>query len=632
METFLQNEEERGDWQSGFCIELRNCLQSVRMQPHPAATEDKVRQAYEWFMAHHQTPRERTRAPRPPNPPSFHNFCEDEIKEHCLPGSAFFTAQQDINLADQEDEGESAALPSSSLQGAPVGRLLPGQVVQLPPARERLKYFETRQIVSPLTARKLKAATCESPELTDRPITPSTATGGYSARTSVPSSRCTTAMGTHSRPSSAISSYRRPLTAQTARSATPDSGAGVSRTLDASRPRTPGSGAGTRPPQVPMLGLHLLSSEFNRGIGEPEWKAEELAMAEANMEERWLERRHREVTNIAVEEERHAAVAAWAERRARVEEEIARNAEAIRFQSELQQRGYSMPSDAAEDIDATAPAVPAVPASPQQPQQIPGDTSCNASSAGESLADQVEEVSVQQSPVPKDAPRYDVTQVSEGDQPRVQFQIAESRSKHISTRIGYLRKIHAHLISAPEDPEIEIGDSGAPPMSVFDTEDGDQHLSLSAYTCGGVQGSDGILVNGVPRSGAPRSKDDIDTLAGLCDWWRHTHGIKSPTPADSGITLDEMYFQQCQEAEAVKRVLASGGIPVNATSVHNALVMPVHKYKANVGLFNTEPNLLKNPFAQEMRRKKKKKRASITKVSRGNAKGKSTAKASPKRR
>merc|ERR1712151_226530 len=92
----------------------------------------------------------------------------------------------------------------------------------------------------------------------------------------------------------------------------------------------------------------LLKEALEREVREREKK-----IAQQNMGDRWLMRRHRDIANQALHEERHAAVAIWAERRARVEEEIAHNAESMRFQSELQKRGNLRPVDADEDIAAT---------------------------------------------------------------------------------------------------------------------------------------------------------------------------------------------------------------------------------------------------------------------------------------
>merc|ERR1719253_511457 len=79
-----------------------------------------------------------------------------------------------------------------------------------------------------------------------------------------------------------------------------------------------------------------------------------MSAAEQRMEERWLEKRNREVINRTIAEEQRSAMRNWAERRARVEEEIARNVEISRHQSQLGQRGYAAPPDCDEDIAMTA--------------------------------------------------------------------------------------------------------------------------------------------------------------------------------------------------------------------------------------------------------------------------------------
>jgi len=77
------------------------------------------------------------------------------------------------------------------------------------------------------------------------------------------------------------------------------------------------------------------------------------------------------------------------------------------------------------------------------------------------------------------------------------------------------------------------------------------------------------------------------------------------------MTLDVLRFQQQQEVEAIKRVLVKRSQVVNEKVLSQALVMPQHKFKANVGLFNEGPSLPENPLYEPPKAKKgkKKKRA-----------------------
>merc|ERR1719421_1966944 len=68
------------------------------------------------------------------------------------------------------------------------------------------------------------------------------------------------------------------------------------------------------------------------------------------MDQRWLAKRHKDVADQQRDEEQKEALESWAERRARVEEEISRNAEAARFTSVLQRCEYVPPADAGEDV------------------------------------------------------------------------------------------------------------------------------------------------------------------------------------------------------------------------------------------------------------------------------------------
>merc|ERR1712070_172221 len=98
---------------------------------------------------------------------------------------------------------------------------------------------------------------------------------------------------------------------------------------------------------------------------------------------------------------------------------------------------------------------------------------------------------------------------------------------------------------------------------------------------------------------ALRPDDDSDVLASTCDWWRHKHvqqeSKKGVLPFGDGA-LDEMRFQQLQEVDKIKRVLARRSCHVDVALLDRALVIPEHRLKADLDLFNTMPSVIANPF------------------------------------
>jgi len=312
-----------------------------------------------------------------------------------------------------------------------------------------------------------------------------------------------------------------------------------------------------------------------------------LAVAQQNMEERWLMRRHREIANQMVDEERHAAVANWAERRARVEEEIAHNVEAMRFQSDLCRRGELLPSDAHQDISATGSAG-------ELQEQLQSRVSSRAAAAA----------AVGTSPQ-RQVPRYDVSRIEErSDAQQVRFApeisvLARPNDPSKVDRIADLRRIHKHLLRTcdAEEGDFDDGDDDHVPESVFQTELSSQHISLSTYT------------PDCTRDAAPlRNKDAADVLAKVCDHWSQRSSLAEGEEG-CGKDMHELRFKQQQEAEAVKRVLARRNCPFNAAVVDLALVMPSHLVKAEGYAFNVEPNLatsgLPNWYFEEQAKKKK---------------------------
>lgn len=341
----------------------------------------------------------------------------------------------------------------------------------------------------------------------------------------------------------------------------------------------------------------------------------EMAIARQNMEERWLMRRHRDIANQMIDEERHAAVAVWAERRARVEEEIAANAEAMRFQSELWQRGYAMPADAQEDIAVTAASQFGEQGQPEQLSAVQSRSALSDVEAAEEeddvpSADDSETLSprgdrpqsalVGPSPSshdPQPAPRYDVSRLESDAGRNLQIRAPSKNTNEVPTaknvRIARIRHMHKHLLrDASDDEEINDEYDSTAPRCIFETAEGENHVSLSKYTQDQNQALD-------PAAQAvTRVTDDSDVIATVCDWWRTRHGTEAPTLGDAGITLDEMRLKQQQEAAAAKRRLAHWNRHVSGAVVDAALVMPMHVHKVvsrpgqpDGTIFNGSPDL-----------------------------------------
>lgn len=365
----------------------------------------------------------------------------------------------------------------------------------------------------------------------------------------------------------------------------------------ATRPGT-ATKMGPRPPTLPSSArMRSRAESWSTGVAssalsgfnlqealEQEAEEQEMVTAQKNMEERWLMRRHRDIANQMVDEDRHAAVAAWAERRARVEEEIAYNAEAMRFQSDLWQRATILPSDAEQDIPATEPA-------DEEVDVLPGQMSSQRVAACP--------VSPQKPPS-----RHDVSQITslEHQVPSGSKSALPLRETNLvkMDRIANLRRIHRHLLRASEETQDAAFDNDEPdtcPESIFQTEVGVNHISLSAYTPDCTQVAVSV-----------RNKDDADVMAAVCDRWSGCE-LTPALAAETGESLHEMRFKQQQEAEAVKRVLVRRNCPFSAAVVDSALIMPPHFAKPGACGFNAEPNLKTDGipawYFQDRQKKKK---------------------------
>jgi len=520
---------------------------------------------------------------------------------------------------------------------------------------------------------------CASPEPNERSYTPSTATGGGVTSRSIASARSTPTPGrstpTHvrgtptpgrgtptqgrctpsfgSRPSSAIGAAAprrplrgRPVITSVARDAGSDGDVGAPATTALRPPPMPpqpqqqptlraGGASPLQPPapaptyvapefrhpQVPTLSLPLQPSPSGVRCADVGAVAIEPSPQEIAMQERWLARRNREITAQAIAKEQHSAVQAWVQRRTRVEEEIQRNVEVARFQSELAQRRYCPPFDAEEDIEATVPE-PDESSTCQESNQSGAEVTSAAEQAAPSRSRQAGGLRTAQRAsrtVPirpaSAAPRFDVSRISvdqqeEGRPTSISFKAGlKEERRPLNNRIAYLRNLHSHCLQATE-AECSESDSEEPSPYVFATEG--QHVSLSVYTPAGESQREGP-----EKPQAPRWEDESDVLAGTCDWWRNkTSSDEGPLSMLMKLgdgTLDEMRFQQLQEVEAIKKVFARRNCPVNAAVLELALVMPPHRFKARVAqdgapLHNADPSsLVWSTFMNSGIGKKKKK-------------------------
>lgn len=565
---FAQMREQNSQiWKQQFRQNVRNLMDAVMMTPSPEMAEKQLAEAHEWFMrCRHPSSSSRRGSSAGAH---FNTYLEDEPRDRPLPGSAFFNPPTEAILAQSESTMQSTMTQVQEVGGRPVS------AVRLASAKERLKEYTTKQIVRPLTARGLKAVSdyrnCDTPDCYERPVTPSTAYGGYSAR-SIASARSTPTPSLGSRPTSAASHF----TAYSAR------GPGTGPPSNVVTPRL---GYPSRL-QRPMSAFSVASSDRQEAFSViPDYSTStddtmpaRLAPypsteAEIRMEERWLIRRNQDIANQVVVREQRSVVREWAERRARVEEEIARNTEAARYQSDLQRRCYVAPQDALEDI------APTVPENEAQSQQLSSPSTLKGfASRGQRQ---------------EDIPRFNVVRPKTFNQ-AARFEEEPSKPKKaapLNARIAHLRRIHAGLIGNEHDAMRDNSsdeDEGKPML---------QQAMLSAYV-------------GDQKASVPKMEDDADVLIGVCDWWQAMHGMERPTLADSGINMEEVRFNQMKEVEKIKRVFAQRNCPINVAVLERALVMPQHQLQpgalsGNV-LFNTKAHLLSNPFAAKGKAKKKK--------------------------
>ncbi|CAK8988575.1 unnamed protein product [Durusdinium trenchii] len=558
--SFMGTRETKESWKQQLSDGLRKLIQTVNMSLDPSMAEKQLENVYRWYVASRPgfsgAPCQAGDAPSPGRPAEmgFYNFCADEVLRHpAPPGSAYFTKEDHEGdlMTSQSVERVEEADTVKMLAGRPMAE------ARLASPKERLKDFSTRAIVRPLTARKLKDLAGERPEEPNRPLTPSTTEGGFTARSLV-SARSTAVAGV-SRPTSAMSMAQSAVS----RGATP-----TPRSV-ARRPQSAASVDSVVPPLPQTVEENTNPAPEEYTLPYPGTEAE------WNMERRWMLRRNRAITDKVMGQERNSALRAWAERRARVEEEISRTAEATRFQCALKDRRYIEPPDAEEDIEAT---VTCEDESSSRPSHTPA---------------------VRRS----DPPRIDVSQPQVFSQV-TRFAVEKPKQKPLNSRIAHLRRIHAHLLADAQisDPDSEE-DRG-------ERDNSAECNTLSAYA---------------PTAPPPRREDDSDVLIGVCDWWKHFHADPDQQDGTSAV-LDEMRFHQMQEVEEIKRVFSIRNVPLNVPVLERALVMPAHKMNPGhlngIYLVNTHPDLLSNPFIAKKKKKLKKKRGKSAK--KGKAKSRSS--------
>eukprot|EP00929_Paragymnodinium_shiwhaense_P044914 TRINITY_DN23017_c0_g1_i1.p1 TRINITY_DN23017_c0_g1~~TRINITY_DN23017_c0_g1_i1.p1 ORF type:complete len:908 (-),score=177.57 TRINITY_DN23017_c0_g1_i1:307-3030(-) len=609
---------------------------------------------------------------------TFLSFQADEDNSK-VPGSGAFGAARAHELAMTQEGSQYETGTLHTLHGNEAA-------AQLPSARERLKDFKTQRLVCPLNTRKLKAAQAEHDDIdkfdlqSSRPMTPSTATGGCSTSRSYLSARSTPTPGRHtptigSRPSSAMS-YRMAGASSVASASRAGAISDLAQTVTSmraqveasspskgpsspegglrqQRPRTAGAFATEkltdkpapfpeRPTSahVPILPLpqqptpcsvaYLGHAAYGGAV------ASFVTPAEVAMEERWINRRNKEISAQILGEEQRAAVESWAQSRARVEEEILRNAEVIRYQSQANRRKCTLPADAEQDIRATTLATVATEsrASPTTDRDaelsemlsaspLPGDA--HHGQSGGSVGSRSSLHSSECSPAsdmpavaqnygpkhsaarstrvarPNTAPGTVVRQRSRGvprydvSEPGGRGDVAASAMKlglHVvqppqeprdalGGRVAEIRRLHAKILAATGD-ESDGEDAGERTLPT------DSVASLPPAGCIFDREEPGNHLSLSAYTAAQqldedlgldvKPHDELDVLAGVSELWRNKEGLQDAR--DRGIfagTLGEIRFQQIQEVQAIKRVFARSNVPVDVGLLERALVIPAHK-------------------------------------------------------
>jgi len=231
---------------------------------------------------------------KPPPEPRQEKFEFILAPGDALPGSAFFKPE-----ADEQTPRPSNVQPQHTGKSSP--RTPFARVRAIPSQRDSARFKDL----------KLKQALLGlDDDSRERPLTPSTTVGGLTARSAL-SSRAPTAHG--SRPSSAFGS--RPTSAAARRDTSPPS---LHHTVPA--------------PFTPPASSRAFSAAVAASAA-----AEDRNMS---MEQRWLARRHRDISSDILRAENRDMMKSWAQRKSRAELEITRGIEAARYSSTLSRREY----------------------------------------------------------------------------------------------------------------------------------------------------------------------------------------------------------------------------------------------------------------------------------------------------
>jgi len=326
------------------------------------------------------------------------------------------------------------------------------------------------------------------------------------------------------------------------------------------------------------------------------------------MEERWLAARNREVVEQIAGEERRAALRDWSERRARVEEEIARNHEVARFQSDLPRRGYELPADAHEDIDLALGAAERgsggrpPPAAPELRSEPSAGSSVGSAGAEPGEAQSREDLQVRFAEEPEVAVASEEGLVPQQPPAR----------PALTPRLAQLRRIHARYLQRPQGGAAQAGqeqgqEEAVPPST---GEEG-QPEPLSTHAAG-------------------RAEDGSDVVAAVCERWREAHAPESLGESGSSMTHRQMRYQQLMEVEQVKRAFTRRQTPLDEAALESALVAPSRGLCADATPMSTGPGGMRNPFAERHGKKKPKAKRRRRSTGKGSASSRSPA-AGPRR-
>jgi len=312
------------------------------------------------------------------------------------------------------------------------------------------------------------------------------------------------------------------------------------------------------------------------------------------MEERWLAARNREVVDQIAGEERRAALREWSERRARVEEEIARNAEVIRFQSDLQRRAYAPLPYAQEDADVSALRTAERGDGTGVQTSAMSSATLKASEVG-SAGDEASNTASEAGDAPSAREELQVRFADEIETPASEGSAVLMPSRPpLTPRLAQLRKINARYLQRPE------GGNVATPAAATTPE------ARAAEPSAGAAASEEQLPMSTHAGG--RMQDASDVVAAVCETWREASAPELVS-LESGDTMThrQIRYKQMMEVELVKRAFARSRTPFSEEALEGALVAPSRGLVGDATPLFTTPGGMRSPFPEDFRSKKKKK-------------------------